>query len=633
MAFSLCCPEQADTRRQDSWGGNGEDDDDDEDGNDEDSVATKIDACLRRPWRLRRKVATVFRKYAERLGEDSGRGVSFQHIDKMLGELSDRLRLPEDKIFSNWQQLHERFDFSGDQSLDKYECLKLVKYVLRQRRVELKGRVSEISVPQATLQGEGYQVVRELGRGGQGVMYMCTKSMDTRKYCVKFYDKANANACGLNELIDEYALMKTLANEHIARTYEVFQDNSFYYLVNEPYFGGDLTKLAKKAHEQGLPMSEDWWRPIFRQCLEGLAYLHRKAIMHCDIKEPNVMIATGDSYVAPRPVLIDFGLSTGFSNKVGGISGTPGYIPPETWETGIWYPLGDVFSMGVVFFQLMVGQVPSATGSVLGVLQPMANIDVLRNAGLAAQFPWQRFPQDMPELANLVAYMLQRDRKLRLRAPQALNHVWFQSDSDADLPATTLKGLLGGGAVQLSMDQIIDNLCKEHNLEELRKIRAEIDITDSGEEQVNSSCSDGPMSKKVSKRLKGLKGLLTKQSYLLKMLNLTEEKDMKGNMRMRHILDEAIWAKQHYSSQYIRDLFAELDTNTSGVLSAEELSVLLDSDDFECHFDDIEELLEEMGADKDGMVTFENFSRCVLEDGRISHRSSVEGSKKKCVLM
>ena len=110
----------------------------------------------------------------------------------------------------------------------------------------------------------------------------------------------------------------------------------------------------------------------------------------------------------PRLVLIDFGLAEGFLSTSSGCSGTAGYIPPETWETEHWYPKGhgwtsyklespnmlgvighmsvykgistlstssglgisaqgDIFSMGIVFFQLMIGQVPN--GEVLGILQ------------------------------------------------------------------------------------------------------------------------------------------------------------------------------------------------------------------------------------------------------------------------
>lgn len=63
--------------------------------------------------------------------------------------------------------------------------------------------------------------------------------------------------------------MKEFDNVHVARTFEAFHDQDFIYLVNEPYFGGDFTKLAKRAHDKGVEMREAWWRDIFRQCLEG----------------------------------------------------------------------------------------------------------------------------------------------------------------------------------------------------------------------------------------------------------------------------------------------------------------------------------------------------------------------------
>ncbi|CAJ1365396.1 unnamed protein product [Effrenium voratum] len=151
---------------------------------------------------------------------------------------------------------------------------------------ELAGR-RQIKVAFSSVVAQGYTVVKELGRGGQGTMYLCTKRgwFQTSKYCIKFYEKADANAGGLDELMDEYALMSSLDNPHIAKTYEVFQDKSFYYLVNEPYFGGDLTKLGKNAYQKGIRMSESWWRGIFKQCMEGLCYLHSQGVMHCDIKD------------------------------------------------------------------------------------------------------------------------------------------------------------------------------------------------------------------------------------------------------------------------------------------------------------------------------------------------------------
>ncbi len=124
------------------------------------------------------------------------------------------------------------------------------------------------------------------------------------------WGKADGEDC-LEDLLTEYTLMRDFSHKNVAKTFEasypkarclfcgvfclsnfshfhmrwlsvgsfdeVFQDSEFFYLVNEPYFGGDLTKIAKRAHDQGLCMSESWWRLIFQQCLEGLGYLHAQA--------------------------------------------------------------------------------------------------------------------------------------------------------------------------------------------------------------------------------------------------------------------------------------------------------------------------------------------------------------------
>jgi len=128
------------------------------------------------------------------------------------------------------------------------------------------------------------------------------------------WGKADGDEDCLEDLLTEYTLMRDFSHKNVAKTFEasypkareclfggvfclsnfshfhmrwlsvgsksfdqVFQDSEFFYLVNEPYFGGDLTKIAKRAHDQGLCMSESWWRLLFQQCLEGLEYLHAQA--------------------------------------------------------------------------------------------------------------------------------------------------------------------------------------------------------------------------------------------------------------------------------------------------------------------------------------------------------------------
>merc|ERR1719265_3082283 len=117
-----------------------------------------------------------------------------------------------------------------------------------------------------------------------------------------------ANMSCLSDMQDEFETMQLLSCKNIARTFEIFQDANFVYMVNEVYWGGDLVKIEENAIHAGVPITEDWWRSIFRQCFKALQFMHQQAMMHCDIKEPNMMIRN-ESYQTPQVVLIDFGVS------------------------------------------------------------------------------------------------------------------------------------------------------------------------------------------------------------------------------------------------------------------------------------------------------------------------------------
>lgn len=412
----MWCFKHSDQRRRPCHG-----DDDDEEPSDE-RVVELIDMVLHEHGRGPEATGKAFRQVAK----PDSRGVahiSRDQVPRVLRKAAKALALPE-SLFAELQVDWDFFDFNGDGGLDEHETRRIFARLLRQRRRDLAG-LKKVAMPHETLQQANYMIVKELGRGGQGVMYLCTKGMPTgqptqQRFCLKVYEKANANAGGLDEILEEYRLMKHMSNNHVARTYEVFDDDRNFYLVNEPYFGGDLTKLTMNAQQAGVLMTEDWFRTVFGQCLLGLRYLHSCCVMHCDIKEPNIMVAD-TSYGSPRLVLIDFGLSAAFIGSRSGVCGTPGYIPPETWQSNLWYPSGDVFSLGVVFFQLLTnvqGVLLPPQGSPMGMAE-------FAQAALFKPLPWEHFPQGAPVLQDLVARMLVRERPQRPRPAQALAHPWF----------------------------------------------------------------------------------------------------------------------------------------------------------------------------------------------------------------
>lgn len=543
-----------------------------------------------------------FRKYAGAHTEDGRKAITPEEAKRMAPALADYLQVPQ-VLFRQVDVLCQRFDFDGAGVLDKTQCTMMFRNNLRHKRKLLGARQLPMEVPEMSLAMSGYVVQRELGRGGQGVMYLCT--YDEVPYCLKFFSKADGDEDTLEDLLTEYTLMKDFCHKNVAKTFEVFQDSEFFYLVNEPYFGGDLTQLGKRAHDQGISMSEDWWRGIFYQCLEGLEYLHSQAVMHCDIKEENIMLAERDCE-DPRVVLIDFGLAEGFSSTSSGASGTAGYIPPETWETEWWYPKGDIFSMGIVFFQLMIGQVPS--GDVIGVLQTTGENEEDKAAGLALQLPWKRFPSEMPELGSLVSAMTQRNMSLRPSAAQALKHEWFRLESDADLPAENRAALIGSSTAQCLREQVMYELASKNNLRELRELQQTLRSSS----KTPSAPCEGVVELLVDYGVRG--GCAREYAALC---------GQGGMLEWSLWMDGALRLREQYSLQFLQDLFLELDYDEEGQLTKAQVDSLLKSGAVECESDEADEILQSIDFDEDGYIPVGTMRELLLKDGRVARRTEV----------
>merc|ERR1711865_478527 len=132
------------------------------------------------------------------------------------------------------------------------------------------------------------------------------------------------------------------------------------------------------------------------------------------------------NYSQPKVVLIDLGLSQAFSVESQGPCGTPGYIPPETWSSGKWFPRGDMFSFGVVCFQLLADKVPDEKTGAAGIFTDGAQSmdDVIRITN-TRQVPWQLMKINNPQLQHWLAGCLDKQILNRPRAPQVLENPWF----------------------------------------------------------------------------------------------------------------------------------------------------------------------------------------------------------------
>lgn len=214
--------------------------------------------------------------------------------------------------------------------------------------------------------------------------------------------------------------------------YEIFQDAHNMYCVYEYLAGGDLSALRSNAMRAGVVLTEEYFQPIFMQCLMGLKQLHHHAILHCDIKEPNIMIRNS-CYKHPQCVLIDVGLSVQMVGD-GKSGGTPGYRPPEVIDSNIWSPKGDVFSMGVVFFQLMADLVPDTFKR--GIFQRNTEKGVAKDVKQCNEItktrlpPIRRVKEKYPDFDETwLMKMLDKNRENRPSPAMLLDdYAWFKVD-------------------------------------------------------------------------------------------------------------------------------------------------------------------------------------------------------------
>jgi len=152
------------------------------------------------------------------------------------------------------------------------------------------------------------------------------------------------------------------------------------------------------------------------------------------------MLRTQD-YEQPEAVFIDYGVSREFSCSVGRVSGTPGYIPPETWQTGSWYPRGDCFSMGVTMLQMILGHVP-ANGRLPIFAEGGTTLEQFAHIAATRQPPMYKLQQRYAGAAPLISSLLQKNRPNRPVALQALRHNWlnpsWRSDSEGTQDGTSV---------------------------------------------------------------------------------------------------------------------------------------------------------------------------------------------------
>ena len=208
-------------------------------------------------------------------------------------------------------------------------------------------------------EGQTYLLTEELGHGGFGCVYKAVRDRDKAIYAVKTLLFSFANEDAVSSFKNEIVLSEKISGAHVIR-YEYVHDGEEYpelppYIIMEYANGGTLRDRLDERKANNAPFSKEELVPIYKQLIDGMISINAE-LVHRDIKPENILVSNDTLKIT------DFGLAKIASESTRTMSfkgyGTVPYIAPEAWNSDKNTIQMDIYSMGIVFYELATLQYP-----------------------------------------------------------------------------------------------------------------------------------------------------------------------------------------------------------------------------------------------------------------------------------
>ena len=201
-----------------------------------------------------------------------------------------------------------------------------------------------------------YQLQQKLGSGGMAQVYMARDLMLERPVAIKVLKKDfSTNPSQRNQFRQEARAAANLSHPNIVTIHDFGFHKGRLYIVME-YIPGKNLKEIMKQHEAGFTVQEAI--PLIIQACNGIGYAHRAGLVHCDIKPHNMLISPDQ-----RLKVTDFGIARALSSihpeeHYDVVWGSPQYFSPEQASGKAPSPASDVYSLGVIMYEMITGKLP-----------------------------------------------------------------------------------------------------------------------------------------------------------------------------------------------------------------------------------------------------------------------------------
>ncbi|MBZ0289518.1 MAG: protein kinase, partial [Anaerolineae bacterium] len=206
-----------------------------------------------------------------------------------------------------------------------------------------------------TILNNRYRLVAQQGSGGMAVIYKAVDLELGRTVAIKILRPSlTSDPAFLTRFRNEARAVANLNHPNIVTVYDVGNEGPTQYMVMEFVEGQDLKKIIKT--DGILPVERALKLGI--QVCAGIGFAHRAGLVHADVKPQNVLVTRGDMVK-----VTDFGIAQALSDtqpgeKVSVVWGSPHYFAPEQARGERPTPASDVYSIGIVLFEMLTGRLP-----------------------------------------------------------------------------------------------------------------------------------------------------------------------------------------------------------------------------------------------------------------------------------
>ena len=294
--------------------------------------------------------------------------------------------------------------------------------------------------------GDDLTLIKPLGKGAFGEVFLTSKQGTTQKFATKQIDKKYAaNPKAKKYLDNEIMILKDIDHENIVKLYDVKETSQYFYLVTEYCNGGGLSDcLDKYQEEHNAPFPEELVQYLMKQIVSALRYLHAKRILHRDIKLDNILVhydseqdRVNKNLMKAKVKMIDFGFARylkkeelAYSTLGSPINMDPGILRKlnkmeHSKEYG-YDEKADIWSLGTACYEMLIGNCTFDADSMKDLVSKVERGNYFLPSTLSK------------EAVSFLNGMLQYDFKKRLTAEQLYRHK-FLNKNFKDLQRINLK--------------------------------------------------------------------------------------------------------------------------------------------------------------------------------------------------